>query len=766
MAETRRNPYIGPRSFQPGEPLFGRDREALELRYLLTAERIVLLYSPSGAGKSSLVNAGLIHKLKDDFEIWGPTRVNTPPPPNVANRYVWSALSGLAKTPLDPGITWREYLAGRQWQSNPLIIFDQFEEILRVDPVDTAAKREFFEQVGEVLCDPAIWALFVLREDYLAPLDPYVRLIPTHFQNRYRLDRLTRAGAADAIEKPARNRSEGFAPGVVATLVENLAKVNVAQLDGAVRQEVGDYVEPVHLQVVCFDLWERMLDEGRTEITSGNVERVEDALARYYDHCVRAIAGDNRSVERQIRNWFNEKLITPDKVRNQVRQEPDGSSGGLPRKLVQDLVDTYLVRPEPRPSGAWFELAHDRLVDPVRASNREWLERNLEKFQKAAAQWAGQDRTEDLLLVGDPLAEATKWAAAHPELLTAVDKAFLTQSEARQRALDSEAQKNRQQRLLWIGLIAALVVIALTLFIVHHEAQDEAYAEKLEAAERGQKEAAENLAALKGKQAADAETEKSKAEVEKGQAEQAKMKAVQAGQLAESEAQKAKDEKDHVEQLETAERNRALDLTNVVNRLLQGTPLNTLTDRLAALATYGGNLTSVNLADSSSYYENGKNTSGINTWFSRKGKSHQDYTETGRDFSSVYLRDVQSGASTQINLLLKQVFLVSASGSGQKIGDIKGADSRVNGWMATTVTYNNAGQVGGASLGAYQMNRPKSWLETRSKVQYVETGRDDWSVYLSGPSGPIQLDLHQRKVKAQSSNPPKVIADITDVKTL
>jgi hypothetical protein len=84
--EARRNPYVGPRSFQPGEPLFGRDREALELRYSLTSERIVLLCSPSGAGKSSLVNAGLIDKLKDDFEIWAPTRVNTPPERAVGSR--------------------------------------------------------------------------------------------------------------------------------------------------------------------------------------------------------------------------------------------------------------------------------------------------------------------------------------------------------------------------------------------------------------------------------------------------------------------------------------------------------------------------------------------------------------------------------------------------------------------------------------------------------------------------------------------------------
>jgi hypothetical protein len=41
---TRRpNPFVGPRPFLPGEPLFGRDREIRALRNLLVAERIVVL---------------------------------------------------------------------------------------------------------------------------------------------------------------------------------------------------------------------------------------------------------------------------------------------------------------------------------------------------------------------------------------------------------------------------------------------------------------------------------------------------------------------------------------------------------------------------------------------------------------------------------------------------------------------------------------------------------------------------------------------------
>ena len=96
----RPNPYVGPRAFQYGEPLFGRDREVMELLDLLIAERIVLLYSPSGAGKTSLIQAALIPELeKEGFQVLPVMRVSLEPSltwtPPMANRYVLSLLLSL-----------------------------------------------------------------------------------------------------------------------------------------------------------------------------------------------------------------------------------------------------------------------------------------------------------------------------------------------------------------------------------------------------------------------------------------------------------------------------------------------------------------------------------------------------------------------------------------------------------------------------------------------------------------------------------------------
>ncbi len=48
-----------------------------------------------------------------------------------------------------------------------------------------------------------MFALFVLREDYLAPLDPFLSQVPTHLKNRYRIDLLSLDGAREAIVNPA-----------------------------------------------------------------------------------------------------------------------------------------------------------------------------------------------------------------------------------------------------------------------------------------------------------------------------------------------------------------------------------------------------------------------------------------------------------------------------------------------------------------------------------------------------------------------------------
>ena len=61
------SPFVGPRPFEKedSDRFFGRTREIEELLSLIIAHRAVLVYAQSGAGKSSLLRAGVIKRLEE-----------------------------------------------------------------------------------------------------------------------------------------------------------------------------------------------------------------------------------------------------------------------------------------------------------------------------------------------------------------------------------------------------------------------------------------------------------------------------------------------------------------------------------------------------------------------------------------------------------------------------------------------------------------------------------------------------------------------------
>lgn len=459
------NPYIGPRAFQTGERLFGRDYETHELLNLLVAQRIVLLHSPSGAGKSSLVNAGLIPRLKEDgFEVLPVIRVNLAPPastPAGFNRYSYSMLVNLEERLPDEqrrapaglaSLTLAQYLgeekaAGRilaeSAEHNPpnlALILDQFEEVLTVEPNDVDGKMAFFEQLGEALRDRSIWALFSMREDYLAGLTPYLRPVPTHLSNTYRLDFLDAKAAIQAVRQPAEGVGVAFDEKAAQALVDNLRRVQVQQPDGSVRAELGPSVEPLQMQVICYRLWEG-LTPGDTTIDQQDIEKLGDvnrSLSEYYDQQVAEAALASGTSERTIRAWVADNLVTPTGIRGQVLMET-GRSKGLDNAAINDLVSAYLLRREVRGGATWYELAHDRLIQPVRESNQAWFDANLSLLQKQAALWDSQGRLPGLLISGKELEQIRAWAANHPDEMSQTDQRFLEACE--QAALQAEQER-------------------------------------------------------------------------------------------------------------------------------------------------------------------------------------------------------------------------------------------------------------------------------------------------------------------------------------
>ena len=485
------NPYVGPRAFQTGEKLYGRDRDLLNLHYLFLSERVVLLFSPSGAGKTSLIQAGLIPRLREKFGFTPIIRVNQEPPESLHreknfNRYIFSTLLSLEETlPEDERspveklaeLTLSDYLTQR-FQSEPkpdqedeqpnqvfeALIFDQFEEILTTAPNDYEGKQAFFDQLGKALRDNRRWALFSTREDYIAAFEPYQASIPTRFANHYRLDLLRADSVLEAIQKPAREAGIEFTDNAAHKLINDLRRVQVQRLDGTLEAEQGRYVEPVQLQVVCYRLWNG-LSSDEEKITEGHITSigsVNESLSAYYAEQVRKAEDTYHTPQRLIRAWLNDHLITKQGTRGQVMLEPEKSSG-LDNEVIRFLESAHLIRGEKRAGSTWFELAHDRLIEPIRADNENWFQANLSLLQQQANVWQRQNRPESLLLRGKELADSKVWAEAHQAELLSIEEDFLTASVQQE---DRELRRKRQNRIIsLLGLLAmALAALAFLAF--------------------------------------------------------------------------------------------------------------------------------------------------------------------------------------------------------------------------------------------------------------------------------------------------------------
>lgn len=479
MAEAA--PYVGPRAFLPGEMLYGRDREIADLRDLLIAERVVLFYSPSGAGKTSLLQAGLRGALLDKgFEVLAVARVSYPAGLTAPNRYGGSILASLGDAPgpsLIEGLE-RHLAEGRR----TVLILDQFEEVFTLDTADEPGRDAFFAQLADALeAYPRLWLVLAMREDYLALLDRHRDWLPTRLRCHYRLDLLDPTAASRAIRLPAERCGVDFTKSAAALLVDDLRRLAARPGEGV---RLGSHVEPLHLQIACLKLWERCSKRWEQDpswprdIVDDDVETgggTDQALADYYDDKMRRAADaasatvpDPVVAERELREWVRKKLIVPPGIRAQVPEGEQGR-GTLTRERIAPLRDAYLVRLEERRGDEWYELSHDRLIPPIQASNEAWFERNLHGLQNLAALWTVQPKAE-YLLADDDLRDAKEWAETHPTRVTSEEREFLAacgeaEGKRKEESASAERQKRTKQTLLLVAIIAVILGAGATVLI-------------------------------------------------------------------------------------------------------------------------------------------------------------------------------------------------------------------------------------------------------------------------------------------------------------
>jgi hypothetical protein len=121
-------------------------------------------------------------------------------------------------------------------------------------------------------------------------------------------------------------------------------------------------------------LW-RELPPDVTEITEQDLkifENVDEALTILFHDAIAQAVAQTRVKERQLRMWFERHLITPAGTRGLVLKGIDRTAG-IPNAAVEILETFHLIRAERRAGATWYELTHDRLIEPVQRSNKRWF---------------------------------------------------------------------------------------------------------------------------------------------------------------------------------------------------------------------------------------------------------------------------------------------------------------------------------------------------------------------------------------------------------
>jgi hypothetical protein len=230
-----------------------------------------------------------------------------------------------------------------------------------------------------------------LREEFVANLQDLAEEIPAILHNRFRLGPLSAATARAAIVEPARLEGGAFQTDRFSyedAAVDRIVSFLARKRQGAASSD-SEEVEPVQLQLICHYLEEtvRFRQQARseagevriTEADLGGEEQMQQVLEGFYDRTIEAVRP--RRMVHKVRHLCEKRLISEGGRRLTEDQDEIAGRYGISADLLRQLVDARLLRAEPRLGGTFYEVSHDRLVDPIRQSSRK---RRIRRVRLAA----------------------------------------------------------------------------------------------------------------------------------------------------------------------------------------------------------------------------------------------------------------------------------------------------------------------------------------------------------------------------------------------
>lgn len=374
---------------------FGREAAIAAIEGHLQRGKLTVIQSESGAGKTSLLQAGVAPRLLSGGHLPLILRPYDQSPGVAIKRALlpeYEQMPTLAQAPL------RAFLRQVAAMLGPnrilFIALDQFEEFFTLLP-DAASRRSFIADLAECLDDPTLnvrWIL-ALRSDFFGDLAAFRPRIRNPFENDFRLNRLTAQETRAIIVGPAAQCGIRFEEKLVDALLADLS-----QSDGRIA--------PPQAQLVCLALSNAYADlkaarpDLRAELTFDLYQREGAARGILRGHLNRVLIrafpdAQQRDMARQVLT----ALISSEQRR--IRRARSVLVAQFATvypplahldKILDELVASRLINVEQEDTeqDATYELAHDYLLDEIRLAPemlaqkaaQELLDQEVEAHQR------------------------------------------------------------------------------------------------------------------------------------------------------------------------------------------------------------------------------------------------------------------------------------------------------------------------------------------------------------------------------------------------